>query len=87
MPSTSDGVGSWLLLDEKLDALRLRSSHTTGHTGPYPPVRQIKPALNESEIFSNDVPDEVLEAAACSGSAGVLALTIAMCTGNAECPF
>jgi hypothetical protein len=43
--------------------------------------------LNESEIFSYDVPDEVLEAAACSGSAGVLALTIAMCTGNAECPF
>jgi hypothetical protein len=48
---------------------------------------QIDLALNESDIFSHDVPDEVLEASACSGSEGVLALTIAMCTGNTECPF
>jgi hypothetical protein len=44
-------------------------------------------APNENEIFSHDVPDEALEAAACSGSGAVLAFTVAMCTGNLECPF
>lgn len=41
----------------------------------------------ESEILSQDVLDEVLEASARPAYEGGLALTIAMCTGNTECPF
>jgi len=43
--------------------------------------------LNELEIFVNEVPDEVLEAAAGSGPEHARAMTIAMCTGQAECPY
>ena len=42
--------------------------------------------LNEEKLFFNDVQDEALEAV--GDSAGnAMAYTLAMCTGNAECPF
>ena len=44
--------------------------------------------LNEEKpfIFTAEVPDETLERAAYSG-ANAGALTIAMCTGQSECPY
>jgi hypothetical protein len=42
--------------------------------------------LNE-EILFYEVSDEALEAAACAGQENAKALTIAFCTGSAECPF
>ena len=42
--------------------------------------------LNAEKLFFYDVQDEVLEAV--GGSAGnAVVYTLAMCTGNAECPF
>jgi len=43
--------------------------------------------LNEEKIFSNEVRDEALEAAACSTADNRRAFTLSMCTGNTECPF
>ena len=43
--------------------------------------------LNEVDILDYEVSDEALEAAATAGPLGVQAFTIAMCTGNMECPF
>ena len=42
--------------------------------------------LNEQEIFG-EVTDEALESAACAGPQNAAVFTIAMCTGQAECPF
>ena len=43
--------------------------------------------LSETEILDYRVADETLEAAACAGPSGAQAFTIAMCTGQLECPF
>ena len=43
--------------------------------------------LSETDILIYDIADEALEAAACAGPLGARAFTIAMCTGQAECPF
>lgn len=43
--------------------------------------------LDESEPLINEISDEMLEAAACLGSENGRSFTIAMCTGQAECPF
>jgi hypothetical protein len=43
--------------------------------------------LNEEDILTYEVSDEALEVAACAGSENCRALTIAFCTGGAECPF
>jgi hypothetical protein len=42
---------------------------------------------DESETLIKDMSDEALEAAACSGSLSGRSFTVAMCTGQAECPF
>jgi hypothetical protein len=42
--------------------------------------------LNGEKPFSNDVQDEVLEAVG-SSAGNAMVYTLAMCTGNAECPF
>jgi hypothetical protein len=42
--------------------------------------------LNEEKIFFKEVQDEVLEAVGGSASSAMV-YTLAMCTGNAECPF
>jgi len=42
--------------------------------------------LNESELLI-EVSDEALETAACLGPQNGGSFTIAMCTGQAECPF
>lgn len=42
--------------------------------------------LSEADILDYEVADEALEAAAASGPLGA-AFTVAMCTGNMECPF
>jgi hypothetical protein len=39
------------------------------------------------EILIAEALDEALEAAACSGPLAAGSFTIAMCTGQAECPF
>jgi hypothetical protein len=39
------------------------------------------------EILITELLDEALEAAACSGPLAARYFTIAMCTGQAECPF
>jgi hypothetical protein len=41
----------------------------------------------DESIFITEVSDETLEAAACSGPQNGNYFTIAMCTGQAECPF
>jgi hypothetical protein len=44
--------------------------------------------LNDgSEILIEDTPDNALEAAACSGPLSGRSFTLAMCTGQTECPF
>jgi hypothetical protein len=43
--------------------------------------------LNEEAILAYEVSDEELEAAACAGPENVKAFTVAMCTGQVECPF
>jgi len=44
--------------------------------------------LNDlSETFIKEMSDEALEAAASSGPLAGRSFTIAMCTGQAECPF
>ena len=43
--------------------------------------------INETDIIAYEVADAALEAAACAGPGGVAAFTIAMCTGQSECPF
>lgn len=44
-------------------------------------------AANEEDVFTIELPDAVLEAAACAGADHVRVFTVAMCTGNVECPF
>jgi hypothetical protein len=45
-------------------------------------------ALDQNEeILITEVLDEALEAAACWGPLAARSFTIAMCTGQAECPF
>jgi hypothetical protein len=45
-------------------------------------------ALDQNEeILITELLDEALEAAACSGPLAARSFTIAMCTGQAECPF
>jgi hypothetical protein len=41
----------------------------------------------ESEAFIKQTSDEALEAAASSGPLAGRSFTLAMCTGQAECPF
>ena len=41
--------------------------------------------LNEEEILTHEISDEVLEAVAAPESARVL--TVQFCTGNIDCPF
>jgi hypothetical protein len=43
--------------------------------------------LNEEEMLTHEISDEAVEAAACAGSENARAFTIAMCTGQADCPF
>jgi hypothetical protein len=43
--------------------------------------------LDESVLLNNEMSDEVLETAACLGPQNGRSFTIAMCTGQAECPF
>jgi hypothetical protein len=44
--------------------------------------------LDQSEeILISETSDEALEAASWSGSLAARSFTIAMCTGQAECPF
>jgi len=43
--------------------------------------------FNESHILDYDIADEALEAAAGAGPTVGGAFTIAMCTGQAECPY
>jgi hypothetical protein len=43
--------------------------------------------LQESDILTVEITDEALEIAACPTSGMVAAFTVAMCTGNLECPF
>jgi hypothetical protein len=50
-------------------------------------MTETKRDLNEADILGYEIADEALEAAACAGPMGRGALTIAMCTGQAECPF
>jgi len=42
---------------------------------------------DELELLINEMSDETLEAAACLGPQNGRSFTIAMCTGQAECPF
>jgi len=42
---------------------------------------------NEDDVFAIALPDAVLEAAACTGPDHMRVFTVAMCTGNTECPF
>ncbi len=50
-------------------------------------MTEAKLDLNEVDILDYEVSDEALEAAATAASLGVQAFTVAMCTGNMECPF
>jgi hypothetical protein len=50
-------------------------------------INQAKLDVNETDILVHEVSDEALEAAACAGAGGVGAFTIAMCTGQSECPY
>lgn len=43
--------------------------------------------LNEKEILTYEISDEALEAAACAGPENAKAFTVAMCTGQTECPY
>jgi len=43
--------------------------------------------LDEEAVFTAEVTDEALEAAAGSGGQTAAALTVAFCTGNLDCPF
>jgi len=42
---------------------------------------------DELELLINEMSDETLEAAACLGPQNGRSFTIAICTGQAECPF
>jgi len=42
---------------------------------------------DDESILISEVSDETLETAACSGPQNGRFFTIAMCTGQAECPF
>jgi hypothetical protein len=42
--------------------------------------------LNGEKLFFNDVQDEALEAVG-SFAGNAMVYTLAMCTGNTECPF
>jgi hypothetical protein len=50
-------------------------------------MTETKLDLNEADILDYEVSDEVIEAAASAGPFGLQAFTVAMCTGNMECPF
>ena len=50
-------------------------------------MTETKLDLNEVDILDYEVSDEALEAAASAGPFGLRAFTVAMCTGNTECPF
>jgi len=43
--------------------------------------------VNDEQLPTFEISDEALEAAACAGAENARAFTIAMCTGQAECPF
>jgi hypothetical protein len=43
--------------------------------------------VNDTEIFADEIADEALEAAACSGRQNAMVYTLVMCTGQAECPY
>jgi hypothetical protein len=43
--------------------------------------------LNDEDILTYEISDGSLEAAACAGPENARAFTIAMCTGQVECPF
>lgn len=51
-------------------------------------MKEVNPEfdLNEEKMFFNEVQDDALEAVGCSTD-NRMAYTLAMCTGNAECPF
>jgi len=42
---------------------------------------------NEEGLLNYEISDEALEVAACAGPENARAFTLAMCTGQAECPF
>jgi hypothetical protein len=50
-------------------------------------MTETKLDLNEADILDYEVSDEALEAAASAGPFVAQAFTVAMCTGNMECPF
>jgi hypothetical protein len=39
------------------------------------------------DVLTIDVPDETIEAAACTGTDNLKSFTVTMCTGQSECPF
>lgn len=43
--------------------------------------------LREQALIASEVSDEALEAIAYNGAERAQAVTVAMCTGNLECPF
>jgi hypothetical protein len=43
--------------------------------------------LKEEDILTIEAPDEAIEAAACTSADNVKSFTVAMCTGQGECPF
>jgi len=51
------------------------------------PEMNVEPDLHEENIFFSDVPDDKLESAGCPEAEPIMAFTLAMCTGNQECPF
>jgi hypothetical protein len=50
-------------------------------------MTEAKLDLNEVDILNYEASDEALEAAASTGPFVAQAFTVAMCTGNMECPF
>jgi hypothetical protein len=50
-------------------------------------MNEVAADINEIDVLVYEVSDEALEAAACTGPMGAMAFTIAMCTGQVECPF
>jgi hypothetical protein len=52
-------------------------------------MNEVNAALDQDEtnLLSHDVSDEALEAAAAATLEKAMALTIAYCTGNLDCPF
>jgi hypothetical protein len=55
-------------------------------------MNEVAADINEVDVLAYEIADAALEAAACAGpmgagAMGATAFTIAMCTGQVECPF